>query len=217
MVQDRCMSMEKFDLDKLKRASSVLKGGGVVIIATETFYCMAANPFSEDAVKKIFLLKGRSFNKPLPLIASSVRVASGMIAEESDDAFELGQKFWPGSLTVLVNLKVTFPPALRGARNRVGIRIPPQCPASALAEISGGWITATSANLSGGLNASSIEQIPESLLKLADCVIDSGQTAGGLPSTVMALELGEPVIYRAGAVSLESLKQRLPLQSDKST
>lgn len=211
------MTMETFGLNNLKRAASVIRGGGVVIIATETFYCMGANPFSEEAVNKIFLLKGRSFNKPLPLIASSVGVASGMISEKSEDAFELGQHFWPGSLTVLVNLKVKFPPALRGAHNRVGIRIPPECPASALAEICGGWITATSANLSGGLNASSIEQIPESLLKLADCVIDTGPTAGGLPSTVMALESGIPVIYRPGAVSLESLKQRLPLQFDKST
>ncbi len=195
----------------------MVRGDGVVIIATETFYCLAANPFSEEAVKKIFLLKGRSFNKPLPLIASSVKVASGMISEESGDAFELGQHFWPGSLTVLVNLKVTFPPALRGAHNRVGIRIPPECPAWRLAEMSGGWITATSANLSGGPNASNVEEIPGPLFKLVDCVIDTGPTPGGLPSTVMALESGKPVIYRPGSVSLESLKQRLSRRADKST
>lgn len=200
-----------------QRAVSVVRGGGVVIIATETFYCIAANPFCEEAVKRVFLLKGRSVQKPLPLIASSVEAVSGLISDESEDAFELGQNFWPGSLTVLVNLKVTFPTAIRGAHNRVGIRIPPECPASRLALMNGGWITATSANLSGGPNASRIEDIPESLLKLADCVVDTGPTPGGLPSTVMALECGKPVIYRPGAVSLESLRDRLPQQTDKST
>lgn len=203
------------DRGLLDKAVSVIVDGGVVIIATETYYCIAANPFNEESVKRIFMLKGRPFEKPLPLITWSVEMLSGMVSEDSADAFELGQKFWPGSLTVLLNVNAQFPAILRDANRRVGVRVAPDCPAVRLAVSAGGWITATSANLSGGPNASVISDVPESLLEQVDCVVDTGGTPGGSPSTVMALEGGRPVIYRPGAVSLESLTKRLLNQGDK--
>lgn len=204
-------------LERLKIAARTLKDGGVVIIATETFYCMAADPFVGEAVDRIFELKSRSYDKPLPLIASSVERVWAVISEESRDAFELACRFWPGSLTMLLNLNLSFPACLTGSGGRVGVRVPTDCPASELAAMGSGWITATSANLAGGPNASEIEQIPAALLNSVDFVVDTGPTPGGLPSTVMALEGGLPVIHRNGAVSMEAISHALGLEIDKST
>ncbi len=210
-------AMEMLNREPWNKAISTIDSGGLVVIATETFYCVAANPFNEEAVRRIFLLKTRPLDKPLPLIASTFETVSGVISEKSRDSLDLAAQFWPGSLTILINLKVQFSNLLRGARERVGVRIPPQCPAVRLAAEAGGWITATSANLSGGPNASVIEEIPQALLSQVDCIVDTGRSPGGEPSTVMALEDGEIVIYRPGAVSAESLKKSLKSVSENST
>lgn len=190
----------------MAEAAFTISGGGVVIVATETFYCIAASPFNEDAVRRIFSIKDRPLDKPLPLISASVENVRKVIADESIDALELATEFWPGSFTILLKLTIPFSGCLRDGQGRVGVRTPTACPASLLAEMSGiGWITATSANLSSGPNAAIIDDIPEPVIKSVDCVVDTGPTPGGLPSTVMALEAGQPVIYRPGAVSLDSI------------
>lgn len=198
--------MEKNYQDKLERAAKILRNGGIVVVATETFYGIAADPFCKEAVERIFLTKNRQLNKPLPLIASSVKNVSGIISEESEGALKFGKNYWPGSLTILLNLTAVFPGCLQDRMGRVGVRVPPLCPARRLAELGTGWITATSANLSGGDNAARIEDIPSSVMDSVDFVVDTGPTEGGLPSTVMALESGQPVIYRQGAVDLRWLK-----------
>ncbi len=203
--------------DNVEGAAEAVGRGGIVVVATETFYCVAANPFCAEAVKRVYMLKGRPMNKPLPLIASEIENVSGVISEESVDSLELGLNFWPGSLTVLMKLKVRLPECLQDQSERVAVRVPPDCPARRLARLSGGWITATSANLSGGANAASVKEISSVLLDSVDYVVDSGLSPGGMPSTVVALESGQPLIYRLGAVSPEALEMWMKDEFDKST
>lgn len=184
----------------IARAAEIIRSGGVVIAPTETFYALAADPFQEQAVMRIFRIKFRNEEKPLPLIASDSSVVERLASQPSPLARELMARFWPGSLTILLNLMVEVPRWLRGPGGKVGVRVPPDCPARALAADAGGWITATSANLSDGPEPQEIGLISSKVLEAVDMVIDLGPTPGGKPSTVVEPFDSSLRIIRHGAV-----------------
>lgn len=192
---------------QLAEAGQIMRSGGLVIIATETFYGLAVDPFQEEALQRIFSVKERDRGKPLPLIASCTAVVESAVEPFEPWVAELVSRFWPGSLTVLFKPAVRFPKLVTGPFSKIGVRVPPQCPARDLAEISGGWLTATSANLSGDPNADEVSKITPAVLQAVDLVIDSGPTPGGLPSTVVEPLGGSLKCLRHGAVAQSRLRE----------
>jgi L-threonylcarbamoyladenylate synthase len=191
-------------------AAAVIKSGDVVIVPTETFYALAVDPFQGKAVQKIFRIKFRDEKKPLPLIASDRSTVDRLVHAPGPTAVQLMDRFWPGSLTILLSLAVDVPRKIQGPGGKIGVRVPPDCPARALAAEAGGWITATSANLSGGPEPQEISAIPRELLAAVDFVIDLGATPGGKPSTVVEpLDSGIRII-RHGAIDERTLLAALP-------
>jgi L-threonylcarbamoyladenylate synthase len=186
--------------DLITGAGEIIRSGGVAIIPTETFYALAADPFQEEAVLRIFRIKFRDEKKPLPLIASDRWVVESLAPHPGLLARELMARFWPGSLTILLDPAVEIPKWLRGPGGKVGVRVPPDCPARALAAQAGGWITATSANLSGGPEPQEIALIARKVLDAVDMVIDLGPTPGGKPSTVVEPLDSSVRIIRHGAI-----------------
>lgn len=195
--------------DLITRAGKIVRSGGVVIVPTETFYALAADPFQEQAVRKIFGIKFRDERKPLALIASHQAVVERLAPHPGRLALELMDRFWPGSLTLLLEATVDVPKWLRGTGGKVGVRVPPECPARALADEAGGWITATSANLSGGPEPQEISFIAREVLDAVDMVIDLGPTPGGKPSTVVELVGSSVHVIRHGAVEESALSAAL--------
>lgn len=190
----------------LERAAEVIRSGGMVIVPTETFYALAADPFQKEAVRRVFRAKTREENKPLPLIAADRRSVDQLIANPSPLTKKLMDRFWPGSLTILLDPAAPLSKLLQGPTGKLGIRVPPPCPAKDLAERAGGWITATSANLSGTPNPQRVADIAEGVQQAADMILDLGPTPGGKPSTVV-----EPIgkglrMIRYGAIPLSVLK-----------
>lgn len=181
-------------------AAKIIRSGGLVIVATETFYGLAADPFQETALERIFAVKERDRGKPLPLIASSKDVVESVIEPPPLWVSELMNRFWPGSLTILFKPTLSISTLVTGPFHKIGVRVPPKSAARDLAEMSGGWITATSANLSGDPNADDVSKISETILHSVDLVIDTGPTPGGLPSTVVALQETSLRCIRRGAV-----------------
>jgi L-threonylcarbamoyladenylate synthase len=191
----------------LLRASETIRGGGVVIAATETFYGVLADPFQEDAVGRIFSIKRRDLAKPLPLIAADMETVLRVVEDPEPLAAALMKAFWPGSLTLLLRPNRPVPRLLLGAGNRIGVRVAPPCPASAVAGLSGGWITATSANLSGDPNPREISRIDPAVIAAVDLVVDMGPSPGGLPSTVVDCDGARFRILREGAVPESELRR----------
>ena len=189
----------------LKIAAEAIMHGGTVIVGTETFYAIAANPFMDEAVEKIFSIKKRSFQNPLALIASNQKVVDSRISGFSKIAETLMKDFWPGSLTILFAGKVDFSKYVRNASGNIGVRVPPMCPARLLAEMVGGWITATSANLSGNPTPISVADIPPEIIHSVDVVVDSGPCPGGLPSTIVDATHPGWKVLRIGRISRESI------------
>ena len=192
-----------------RQAARIIRLGGVVIAPTETFYCLAVDPFNMDAVQKVYLIKARDSVKPLPLIAAG-RSDVERVADLADPASQrLANHFWPGSLTMLLRPKMNFPAPLLGPDGKIGVRVPPESPARDLAELSGGLITATSANLSGEPAADTVEKIAAEVIAGADFTLDLGKTPGGKPSTLVNVERGAVLILREGAIPGETVRKLL--------
>ena len=194
----------------------MVEAGGLVIVPTETFYAVAADPFQEQAVKRIFLLKNRAPDKPLPLIAATRELVHKVACRLSPIAVALMNRFWPGSLTILVDPCVSLPELLAGPDGKIGVRVPPRCAAQRLAEMSGGWLTATSANLSGDPNAATILDIAPTVRDSVDVVMDLGPAPGGQPSTVVEPFPHGVRIIREGAVEYDELEDFLQRTCDAS-
>lgn len=181
------------------RAERIITNGGLVIVPTETFYALAADPFYEQALRRIYHTKGRTESKPLPLIAADRAVVEEFLSEDDRQIRALMDHFWPGSLTILLRAR-GFSLRLTGPDGKIGVRVPPWCAARILAARAGGWITATSANLSGGPDPDDVSKIDRSVIQAADMVMNLGPAPGGKPSTVV-----EPLdhgfrIAREGAI-----------------
>jgi len=189
----------------LKEASRIVQEGGVVIVPTETFYALAADPLQDHAVQRIFRIKARDEFKPLPLIASDRPVVEKLVAAVPPLARLLMDRFWPGSLTILLEPARPMSFLITGTLSRIGVRVPAANPARTLAEQAGGVITATSANLSGYPNPVSVEMISSRVLRSVDLIVDLGRTPGGLPSTVVFPEAGKLTILREGAIPTGAL------------
>jgi len=184
----------------LGQAAEIIRSGGVVVVPTETFYGLAADPFHEEAVRRVFQIKKRDESKPLPLIASDRSVVEDLIEPPDARVHELMARFWPGSLTILLRPRKPLSALLTSQEGSIGVRLPPICPARALAAKAGGLITATSANLAGDPDPSEVSMISPQVLEAVDLVIDLGPTPGGKPSTVVEPDGAELRIIRDGAI-----------------
>jgi L-threonylcarbamoyladenylate synthase len=196
--------------EDLLAAVEWLRAGGIVAYPTDTLYGLAVDPASDGAVRTLFQLKGRQAAVALPLIAAS-RAQVESWCGLSAAARRLADEFWPGPLSLICDAPGTVVPAVHAGRRSVAIRVPAHPVARALAAAWGSPITATSANRSGGRPA----QLAADLEGLADdrvFVIDGGDTAGGLPSTIVDARAMPVQLVRDGAILwervLNSLQER---------
>lgn len=182
----------------IAEAVEALRDGRIVGVPTDTLYGLATDPFREDALDAIFDLKGRPGNKPLAILCDSVE--QGMtLASFSDRALELAEKYWPGSLTLVLPRLETAPPWLGHAgRRTIGLR----CPAHPVAlELLGaaGPLAVTSANFSGH-EAVLDNTEAQDLFGDEVAVYLEGRAPGGAASTIIDLTEPSPLTLREGPV-----------------
>jgi L-threonylcarbamoyladenylate synthase len=112
------------------------------------------------------------------------------------------KRYWPGPLTLIFPAGYSLSHQITGNSGTVGIRISPHPIARELVRRMGKPITATSANISGLPPAQSALEVVKMFGKSLDYIVDGGQTAGGLCSTVLGLQQGKPTIIRPGQIDL---------------
>lgn len=183
----------------VRRAAEVLRGGGIVAYPTETFYGLGALASSREALARLAAAKLRPEGKPLPLLAADREMVAGVVARLGPAAAALADRFWPGALTLVLPAAAGLAPEIAVA-GTVGVRVPGSAAARELSRLAGGPITSTSANLAGGPPPIRPADLDPGLLRRIDAVLDGGETPGGLPSTVVAVEQGGVRLLRAGAV-----------------
>jgi len=186
--------------EKLMEAVRILLEGGVAAFPTETFYGLGADARNEEAVEKIFRIKGRNFHNPIALIVADEREVVPLVEEIPATAKILMQRFWPGPLTLIFRATPSVSPRLTGGTGKIGIRVSSHPVARFLAAGLAGPLTATSANLSGGPECSSADAVIRTLGDLPDAVIDGGPTPGGAGSTILDVTVSPPRILREGAI-----------------
>lgn len=194
------------DDDKIREASECIKNGGIVAFPTETVYGLGADALNKDAVKKIFIAKGRPQDNPLIVHVASKNI-SKYVEEVPKIAQELIDKFWPGPLTVILKKKDIIPNVTSADLETIGIRMPDNEVARKLIEFSNTAIAAPSANISGRPSPTDIERCVEDLDGKVDCIIGGSISNIGVESTIVDCTVNPPLVLRPGGITLEMLKE----------
>ena len=196
-------------VDVIVEAAATIREGGLVVYPTETVYGLGADAVSEEAVAKVFAIKARPIENPIPIAVDSIDMAREII-ELNRLAEMLFERFLPGPLTIVGKVKPrSISKLVTGGTGKVGIRIPDNKVALKLVEFVGGPITATSANLSGSPAPITAREALEQLGRNVDLALDSGRCEVGRPSTVVDVSSGEPKIIREGPIAGSELKKLL--------
>jgi L-threonylcarbamoyladenylate synthase len=183
--------------------------GGVIIYPTETFYGLGADATNNQAILRIFDIKGRNFGNPISVIIGSKHDLQIIIRESTPVAEKLMNAFWPGPLTIVFKAKESISPLLTAQTGKIGVRLSANEIARQIAQKSGRPLTATSANLSGMPECANAEEAIKQIGNKIDTVIDAGATAGGVASTVIDVTCTPPRILREGTISQKSIEKTL--------
>ena len=192
--------------DRIERAVDRLRQGGLVAFPTDTLYALGADPFNPQAVQRVFRAKHRPPNMGLPLLLSDAKMLEQAVSEVPALAHALARKFWPGSLTMVLPKAGAISGLVTGGLGTVAVRVPNHPLALRMLAALGQPVTGTSANVTGGPNPDTPEQVREQLGVSCDMVLDDGECAVGVSSTIVDLSGARPTLVRAGAVPWEELE-----------
>ena len=194
--------------EPIARAAAGIRSGEVVAIPTDTVYGLAADPFNEQAVEKVFAAKGRPADAPILVLVDSVAMAASLALNLPPLFHRLAQRFWPGPLTIVVDGAANVPHIVTAHTGRLGIRWPRAAIASALVAALGGPITATSANLSGQPESRSAKEVAASISSVS-LILDGGPSLTARPSTVLSVSAKSWELIREGAIPRNELEEFL--------
>lgn len=182
-------------------AARLIQRGEAVAVPTDTFYCLAADPFNLAAVARVYDVKGRPERKALPILVSSIEEARQLAADLPDAFFVLAERFWPGALTLVVDASSRLPFKVTGNTGRVALRHANSKITTALIDAAGTPITGTSANLSGFAACVSASQVVKQMGERLPLVLDGGESQARLASTVVELRGDSWALLREGPIS----------------
>ena len=199
------------DAETFARCSGV---GGVAVFPADTVYGLACEPDTREAVERLYALKGRRPGKPSAIMFFDLELAFAALPELEPRTRSLLEQLLPGGITALLPNPLRRYPLACGAGggdvHTLGLRVPAlDARIGALAEMR--WpVLQSSANVSGGMDAQTLDEVPEEIRRGADLVLDGGELPG-TPSTVVDLrgfeDAGEWRVVRSGAVPEERIAQ----------
>jgi L-threonylcarbamoyladenylate synthase len=188
-------------------ALKVLNRDGLIAFPTDTVYGLASRLNSSAAIEKLFMAKGRDFNKAIAVLIGDLEQIHQVCSHFPSSAMLLALKFWPGALTMVVTRQPSLP-AILSPNETIGVRIPDYLFARQLLRAAGPLAT-TSANLSGLANPLSALDVLAQLDGRIDLILDGGSVPGGVPSTVVGCVTDEIQIFRQGAITEEEIRKTL--------
>jgi L-threonylcarbamoyladenylate synthase len=207
--QDRKSGCKKCDLREkdLDEVIVALKAGEMVIFPTDTLYGLGADPFNENSIKRVYMVKNRPFDMPLSIAVSNEKMMES-VAVLNDNARKLIRKFLPGPLTVMLTKKPSLPDILTSGSNQIGIRIPDHPFALRLIDRFGP-IIATSANLHSHVDPIDVSMPQKDLKGHVNICVDCGKTKYAEPSTIVDVSDGAVEMIRKGVISQEEIENAL--------
>lgn len=193
------------DGEAIREAAALLRNGELVAFPTETVYGLGADATNDDAVGRIFTAKGRPADNPLIVHVADKGQLSAVVAEVSEVARRLIDRFWPGPLTLVLPHRGTVSARVTCGLPTVAVRMPAHPVARALIAAAGVPVAAPSANRSGKPSPTTAAHVLADLAGRIAGVVDGGPTSVGVESTVLDLTTPVPTILRPGGVTQEEL------------
>ena len=190
---------------------------------TETVYGLGADATNEQAVARIYEVKGRPADHPLIVHIADLKYLEQWISDIPTYAIALAREFWPGPMTLILQRSELAKDFITGNQDTVGIRIPNNSIALGLLEafhkLGGAGIAAPSANRFGQVSPTTAEAVQEELgnyLSNTDLVLDGGSSEIGLESTIIDCTGELPRILRPGAITIEMIEEVAGLKAHNS-
>lgn len=189
------------------RAAQILRRGQAVAFPTETVYGLGASAFDEAAIRRIYEAKGRPSDNPLIAHIASLDQLPLLARRVTPSARKLIARFFPGPLTVILPKRPEVPDLATAGLDTIGIRMPAHAVAREFLLACGVPVVAPSANRSGRPSPTTWSAVREDLDGRIACILQGGPADVGLESTVVDCTGSVPVVLRAGAVTLEMLRE----------
>jgi len=197
------------DDNYIAEAAAILREGGLLGLPTETVYGLGANGLDEEAVRGIFLAKGRPQDNPLILHIPDASWLSRCCSQVPEEAYRLAEHFWPGPLTMILPRHPSVPLRTTGGLETVGVRCPDHPVTCAIIAAAGVPVAAPSGNLSGRPSPTSAAHMQEDMTGRIHGIVDGGPCRVGVESTIIDLTVTPPRLLRPGGLPLEQLQEVL--------
>lgn len=189
------------DADAIAEAADVIRRGGLVAFPTETVYGLGAHALDEDAVRRIYVAKGRPDFNPLIVHVPDASHARALTLRWPATAEALASTFWPGPLTLVLPKVASVPAIVTAGLSAVGLRVPAHPVALALLRATQLPIAAPSANRFTQLSPTTGDHVAKAFEHGVDLLLDGGATNVGIESTVLDLSGSTPQLLRPGMVT----------------
>lgn len=186
-------------------AVDLLRRGQVVGLPTETVYGLAADATNEEAVGAIFAIKGRPLGHPLIVHLGGIDQLDQWAVDIPDCAYTLADRCWPGPLTLLLPRAAHVLDIVTGGRDTVGIRVPAHAVTQAVLSRFGRGLAAPSANRFGRVSPTTADHVRADLGADVAMVLDGGDCAVGVESTIIDCTTPVPQVLRPGGIAIEDL------------
>lgn len=191
----------------LSAAKQIIEGGGAVAFPTETVYGLGANAFDDQAVKRIFEIKGRPNDNPLIVHVHTDYDLTKLVCGVPEYSKLLAKAFLPGPLTMVYKSKGKVSSAVSCGLDTLAIRIPSHEGAQRFLKTIDLPIAAPSANLSKHVSPVTAEHVYADLKGRIEYVLDGGKCSGGIESTVLDCTGETPCILRSGLITRDMIAQ----------
>ena len=194
--------------EAIARGGELIRGGQLVAFPTETVYGLGANALDGEAVKRIFEAKGRPGDNPLIAHISAISQLAPLIAvEPSPAARALMAACWPGPMTLIFPKSGIVPREVTAGLDTVAVRFPAHPAARALIDAAGVPIAAPSANRSGRPSPTTARHVLEDMAGRVPLILDGGDCAVGLESTVIDMTGDTPRVLRPGGITPRRIEE----------
>jgi L-threonylcarbamoyladenylate synthase len=199
--------------DDVKSFERCIAAGGVALFPADTVYGLATDPDSREGIERLYRLKGRRPDRPAAVMFFKRERALEALPELPTDTRTAVERLLPGGVTLLLpNKRHRWPHACEPNKDVLGLRVPSLTNDLAPLQEMNRPVLQSSANLSGGIDARQLEEVPERIRAGVDLTLDGGELPG-TPSTVVDLtryhENGRFEILREGAVPAAMLAAKL--------
>ena len=211
------MITKMFSPTETSQAAEEIKLGELVAFPTETVYGLGADATNEQAVKRVYLAKGRPSDNPLIVTVSSPEMAAEYIADYGEYGHELIKTFWPGPLTIVFKIKPgSLSPVVTGGLTTAAFRMPENETTRKMVAEAGVPIVGPSANSSGKPSPTTAQHVFHDMEGKIAGILDDGPTKVGVESTIIDLSASKPAVLRPGGITPQQIEAVIGCSVDAS-